>query len=272
MTDGYGGTDQPARPSEGPPPASGHAGSGRNHDRRWDRRWAGLAVAAALALGLIGGVFVGRGSVDAPPPPTPVAGAPDDVAQPNIPQTAPILPSGSPTPTVTPTAPAPLQEALPAADEDLAAPIGIAIPKLGIDQSLIELGVEPDRTLEVPSNGTDIGWWRGGPAPGEPGGAVIAAHVTYNGGQPAVFIDLQTLATGDEVVIDRADGSVATYQVSRIQVVDQDEFPNEEIYRLEGPPALTLITCGGDFVNGSYSDSVIVYARLVADTRAGSPA
>lgn len=154
----------------------------------------------------------------------------------------------------------------------MAAPISIAIPALGIDQSLVQLGVNPDRTLEVPTNGNDIGWWRSGPAPGEAGGAVIAAHLTYNGGQPAVFIDLPDLTAGSEVLIDREDGSVATYQVTATEVVDKDEFPNEEIYRLEGAPVLTLITCGGEFLNGSYTDNVIVYASLVADTRSDSPA
>lgn len=277
MTDTRGGADDPVRPSAGDTPAPGHVGSGRtaaphgepSAGRGFDRRWAALAVAAALVVGLTGGVFLGRGSVEAPS--TPVADAPGAAqTSPNVPQ--PGLPSGSPTPSDTPTSPPPLREALPAADSDLAAPISIAIPTLGIDQSLIELGVNPDRTLEVPSNGTDIGWWRSGPAPGEAGGAVIAAHVTYNGGQPAVFVDLETLGTGDEVVIERADGSVATYQVTNTELVPQSEFPNERIYRLEGAPVLTLITCAGDFVNGSYSDSFIVYASLVADTRTGSPA
>lgn len=239
-----------------------------------------MAVAAALAVGLIGGVFLGRGSVDVPT--TPLAEAPVTAgtsSSPNVPQPGTGAPS-APTPSATvPSAPvspsstpAPPREALPAADVELAAPISIAIPDLGIDQSLIQLGVNPDRTLEVPTNGNDIGWWRSGPAPGEAGGAVIAAHLTYGGGQPAVFIDLPDLITGSEVVIDREDGSVATYQVTATEVVDKDEFPNEEIYRLEGAPVLTLITCGGEFLNGSYTDNVIVYASLVADTRSGSPA
>lgn len=266
MTDTRGGADEPVRPSDGDTPASGEAGSGRG----LDRRWASAAVAAALALGLIGGVFLGRGSVDMPTTPVAEAPAAADASAPNVPQAGTVPP---PTPAPSPSStPAPLREALPAADVELAAPVGIAIPELGIDQSLIELGVLPDRTLEVPSNGTDIGWWRSGPVPGEAGGAVIAAHVTYNGGQPAVFIDLPDLTTGAEVRIDREDGSVATYQVTEIEVVPQDEFPNEKIYRLEGPPMLTLITCGGDFIDGSYTDSVIVYASLVADTRTGSPA
>ncbi len=291
MTDTSGGADEPVRPSDGDTPAldnaggwpdgevssaPGNTGSGRG----LDRRWASAAVAAALAVGLIGGVFLGRGSVD--PPATAVADAPvaaGTSASPDVPQDGTVVSPSAPAPSAPApsspapsAAPAPLREALPAADVELAAPVSIAIPDIGIDQSLIQLGVLPDRTLEVPSNGTDIGWWRSGPVPGEAGGAVIAAHVTYNGGQPAVFIDLPDLTTGAEVRIDREDGSIATYQVTDIEVVSQDAFPNEKIYRLDGPPMLTLITCGGDFINGSYTDSVIVYAALVADTRTGSPA
>ena len=145
--------------------------------------------------------------------------------------------------------------------------MSIAIPRLGIDQSVIGLGVTADRKLEVPANGTDIGWWRSGPAPGEPGNAVIAGHVNWNGGQPAVFSDLAALVTGDEVVLNREDGSTATYQVTKTERYPKKDFPNDLIYRLEGDPELTLITCGGDFVGSHYLDNIVVFADLVADTR-----
>nr|MBA2478601.1 class F sortase [Sporichthyaceae bacterium] len=134
-------------------------------------------------------------------------------------------------------------------------------------QGLIELGVTPDLQLEVPTNGDDIGWWNTGPSPGEPGGAVIAAHVSWNGGQPAIFVDLDDLPMGAEIIVDRADGTTATYVVARIERYLKDDFPNELIYRRDGPTQLYVITCAGDFVNGSYAENVVVFADLVGDTR-----
>lgn len=261
-------------PAPAPVTLSAGAGGGGGGGRGAAARTA-LVVVAALAVGLTVGVNVGQRSVE----PEAVAAAPrqqqtSDAPAAGLPQAPPSAPqtqapaaSATPPPTAVPLLPA-----LPAADEQLPAPVSIAIPRLGIDQSLIQLGVNPDRTLEVPANGTDIGWWRSGPVPGEPGGAVIAAHVTWNGGQPAVFKALPTLAVGDEVFINRADGTVATYQVTATATYAKESFPNEQIYRLEGDPQLAIITCGGDFVGGRYKDNIVVFADLVADTRLNTAA
>lgn len=277
MNFGREGADEPVRPSEVDPPAPSTTGGGRGAAVRTV-----VAVVVALAIGLTAGVNFGRRSVDvaAPPVSSPSAAPESTPLAVGTPQPAPLSTTApSSTPSSTPPASAsvsppavPLLPALPAADEELAPPISIVVPRLGIDQSLIELGVNPDRTLEVPTNATDIGWWRTGPVPGEPGSAVIAAHVTWNGGRPAVFKALPTLTAGDEVFINRADGSVGTYQVTATEVFSKDAFPNELIYRLEGDPQLTLITCGGDFVGGRYSDNIVVFADLVADTRLDSAA
>ena len=216
----------------------------------------GLAPVLALAL-VAGGFLLGRASVDEP-----VVTAATSAPEARIPR--PPQPGLTPTPTPTLT----LARALvPAATWDLAAPVSISIPDLGIAQRLIELGVTPELELEVPQNGTDIGWWKTGPSPGEPGGAVIAAHVTWGGGRPAVFVDLGTLATGAEVIIDRADGTTATYVVARTERYAKDDFPNELIYRRDGPTQLYVITCAGDLVGGAYSENVVVFADLVGDTR-----
>jgi len=258
-----GGAADDDRPSVGAPPVLRTSGGGRGAAIRTT-----VAVVLALAVGLTGGVLIGRNTVA---PSTPIA-APAPTAstpiEPNTPQRAP-----TPTPTAAASATTvPVLPALPAADADLAAPAGIAIPRLGIEQSLVQLGVNPDRTLEVPVNGTDIGWWRSGPVPGEAGNAVLAGHVNWNGGQPAVFADLYTLTPADEIRVNREDGSVATYQVTGVEQHPKNDFPNDRIYRLDGAPALTLITCGGDFVGSHYTDNIIVFAHLVADTRVDSNA
>jgi len=149
----------------------------------------------------------------------------------------------------------------------VAPPVEISIPALGIEQNLIGLRVSPDGTMQVPSGGQDIGWWSKGPAPGEPGAAVLAGHVVL-GGRPAVFARLGELAEGSEVTVRRADGSVATYRVTGRQQFPKDDFPDDLIYRLAGPSALHLVTCGGEIdpSDGRHRDNVIVFAEPVSDT------
>lgn len=149
----------------------------------------------------------------------------------------------------------------------VAPPVSITIADLGIEQNLIGLRVSPDGTMQVPQAGADIGWWAKGPAPGEAGGAVIAGHVSL-GGEAAVFSDLDTLADGAEVVVDRSDGSRAVYRVMDRQQFPKDDFPDERVYTFKGPTALHLVTCGGevDPATGHYKDNVVLFAELVSDT------
>jgi sortase (surface protein transpeptidase) len=176
-------------------------------------------------------------------------------------------------PTPTPSFPVPTIQRVPPVSsvEDptslVAPPVAISIPDLGIDQRLIGLRVSPDGTMQVPGNGSDIGWWSKGPAPGEPGAAVLAGHVVL-GGAPAVFARLGELADGAEVTVRRADGSVAGYRVTGREQFPKDDFPDDQIYRLDGPSALHLVTCGGEInpATGRYRDNVIVVAEPVSDT------
>jgi hypothetical protein len=77
-----------------------------------------------------------------------------------------------------------------------------------------------------------------------------------------VFARLARLAPGDTVLVDRADGSTATFRVTRRQQVAKVAFPTDDVYAPDLEPSLRLITCGGSFDRdtGSYQDNVIVYA------------
>jgi hypothetical protein len=90
---------------------------------------------------------------------------------------------------------------------------------------------------------------------------VIIGHVDSKSG-PAVFIRLAELEPGATVLVDRADGSTATFRVTRLQQVAKVAFPTDEVYAPDLAPSLRLITCGGSFdpAIGSYRDNVIVYA------------
>ena len=143
-------------------------------------------------------------------------------------------------------------------------PVTIHIPRIGVRAPIIPLGLRGDGKIAVPEIPGEAGWWLGGPEPGEPGPAVILGHVDSTEG-PAVFYHLRALTPGDEIVIDRADGSALTYIVEASERHPKDDFPTDEVYGPTEEPTLRLVTCGGDydFDVRSYPDNVIVFASLV---------
>jgi len=143
-------------------------------------------------------------------------------------------------------------------------PTDLRIPDVDISSPLVDLGLRPDRTLEVPSDFSVAGWFTRGPAPGEPGPAVIAGHVDSDTG-PAVFYRLAELQPGDEVLVDRQDGVTAQFVVERVERYPKADFPTTEVYGWVDRAELRLITCGGEFEHdtGHYRDNVVVYASLV---------
>ena len=141
-------------------------------------------------------------------------------------------------------------------------PVSIRIPVLEQEASVLPAGVEANGDMEVPDNVSDVAWYKYGSAPGEPGSAVLAAHVDLAGQGPGVFFGLGTLDPGNVIYIDFDDGSTAAYRTEARAVYDKDSLPADAIFSREGPPVLTLITCGGDFNRSirRYDSNIVVYA------------
>lgn len=144
-----------------------------------------------------------------------------------------------------------------------AEPERIRIPAIGVDASMTPLGLRDDGSIEVPTDFAETGWWVDGPEPGETGPAVVLGHVDSTAG-PAVFFDLDELAPGDAIHVDRMDGTTVTYVVDRTEQHAKGAFPTEQVYGSTAEPVLRLVTCGGRFDRDrrSYDDNVIVFARL----------
>lgn len=146
------------------------------------------------------------------------------------------------------------------------APVSIDIPRIGASSSLVELGLNTDRTLQVPplSQPMQAGWYKNGPTPGEPGPAVVLGHIDGDG-QKGIFYRLGSLRSGDVVTIRRADGRTARFVVQRTEMVPKTNFPTEAVYGSTPDAELRVITCGGslDRQAHSYRDNIIVFANLV---------
>ncbi|MET0864882.1 MAG: class F sortase [Nakamurella sp.] len=146
-------------------------------------------------------------------------------------------------------------------------PVRIQVPAMGTDSGLLDLGLQADGTLEVPPDAGTVGWFTGGPTPGELGPAVIVGHVDWAGTQ-GVFYDLRNMQPGNQIRITRADGSVAVFEVRSNQQFPKDEFPTAAVYGNLDHAGLRLITCGGSFDPSarSYLDNIVVFADLVGST------
>ncbi len=145
-------------------------------------------------------------------------------------------------------------------------PVRIRVPAIGVDATLVRLGLTSYGALAVPTRAMTAGWYTGSPVPGRVGPAVIAGHVHWSG-VPAVFAHLADLRPGDRVMVSRSDGTTATFVVDRVATYPKTRFPTALVYGSLDVPGLRIITCGGfDPVARAYEANVIVFANL-APTR-----
>ncbi|UZI28203.1 class F sortase [Streptomyces sp. VB1] len=165
--------------------------------------------------------------------------------------------------------PPPRTQAAAAADVatlDASPPVRIVIERLGIDASVLRLGLNTDGTVAVPrpEQARQAGWYDASAAPGQRGPAVVLGHVDsarLPGGK-AVFYRLGQARPGDRVKITRTDGITARFTVDSVTQVPRERFPTEAVYGPTHTAQLRLITCGGTYTEaGGYDSNVIVFAH-----------
>ncbi|MFF0093962.1 class F sortase [Streptomyces canus] len=143
-------------------------------------------------------------------------------------------------------------------------PTSLRIPSLGIDAPITGLGLIKGRELATPPVDKPklVGWYQGGPTPGESGTAIAVGHRDTRSG-PAVFAALAQVKPGKVIEAGRADGRTAVYTVDRVKVFDKEGFPDKEVYGPARRPELRVITCGGLFKwRTGYTSNVVVFAHL----------
>jgi sortase (surface protein transpeptidase) len=175
-----------------------------------------------------------------------------------------------PTPQAGTAAPAPAPRPAPTGPVPLARsePIGIRIPKIGVEAKTLSLGLDNNGMVAVPplDQAQHASWFNLGPSPGETGPAVIVGHVDSAKMGPAVFYRLGSLRRGDSISVNRKDGSTVTFVVDAVTSVPKKEFPTDLVYNDTPLPTLRVITCGGKFdrKTGSYPNNIIVFATMTA--------
>lgn len=149
-------------------------------------------------------------------------------------------------------------------------PVSIAIPAIGITSSLGPArGRNPDGTInDAPLSGPtwSLPWWyKGGPAPGQAGSAVILGHVdsAAGAGHLGAFFRLGNATPGERITVTLANGSVTSWAVTSAHLYPDDQFSDALVYGRSGPPTLRLVTCGGafDYATHTYQSALVVTAR-----------
>lgn len=154
-------------------------------------------------------------------------------------------------------------------------PVALRIDALGVDAPINGYGIN-QRTgqMDVPGNVRDVGWYEHGPVPGQPGSAVLAAHVDLESRGPGVFFDLKRLEPGDLITVSYDDGSELWFEVEARSTYEKEDLPLDAIFSRDGASVLTLVTCGGGFSASerSYDSNVVVYATPVKRPSGSVPA
>lgn len=150
---------------------------------------------------------------------------------------------------------------------DAVIPKRIRIPALAIDTAIQEVGVTVAGNMGTPSNFTDAGWYKYGPAPGQRGSAVIAGHVNNGLGLSGVFEHLGDLKAGDDIYIERADGKEVHFIVTGKKSYPYNDAPEEVIFNPAGSIRLNLITCEGKWVkeDKTYDQRLVVFTKLAGE-------
>lgn len=145
----------------------------------------------------------------------------------------------------------------------IASPRSLVIPRLGVEAPVDAVGVASDGEAEVPDDARRVGWYRFGPAPGAAeGSSVIVGHVDSQTQGLGVLAELSDVEQNDRVEVRAADGATRVYRIASRETVPKEELADSGVFRRDGPPVLTLITCTGPYLKdrGGYQDNLVVTA------------
>lgn len=168
-----------------------------------------------------------------------------------LPQSMPTI---TPLPVIAPTA-TPMPPAEPV--------VRLQIPRLKADRAVIPIGMRPDKdgsliwdtdALFANRSRPDlVGQLVGSANPGQNGNVILTGH-NYNQGRynwKGVFLNLESLQPGDEILVDVQGGQRFTYRVESVNEVPWRDKSDAEWARhvqflgASDNEQLTLVTCGG---------------------------
>jgi LPXTG-site transpeptidase (sortase) family protein len=144
-------------------------------------------------------------------------------------------------------------------------PKQLKIPKLGINAAVVSLGLTSGGAVDTPKNIWNAGWYNGSAKPGTDGAVFIDGHSSASRG--ALFGNLDKLVVGDQIQLERGDGSLITYRVAYTATVDRNAVDMASMMKPYGGAArgLNIITCVGKWIDSekTLENRALVYAQQI---------
>lgn len=128
-----------------------------------------------------------------------------------------------------------------------AVPVTLIIPTLHISADIEPVGLTTDGNIAAPRGPKHVGWFSGGPRPGEPGIALLDGHSGYVRGTPAVFDKLYALRKGDTLYVVDSDSHTHNFVVRSLKNYAPSDETSEIFNAHDNDAHLNLITCSGDW-------------------------
>ena len=138
----------------------------------------------------------------------------------------------------------------------------VIIPGYASGAPVVAEGIDPrpymHGVMGVPVNPNDVGWWKRGAQPGEPGTALFTGHRAVGG----AFWHVPDLRIGSRVIVQGRNGVTTRWHVTKIETISKSKLP-QLLFVTMGTPRIALVTCGGGFDNRlhHYRDNVITWAE-----------
>lgn len=147
-------------------------------------------------------------------------------------------------------------------------PVAIRIPDASVDAEVERQQIVDGKMLD-PSGPWVVAWYEQTARAGAIGNCVVSGHVDYWGVGPSVFYTVADIPEGSLIDITGKNGAVYTYEVTSVARIDLttitvEELNSPEVVGRTDYPALTLITCGGNFNGQEYTERDIVRGQLVS--------
>jgi len=148
-------------------------------------------------------------------------------------------------------------------------PARLIIPAIGVNANIQSVGLawQGNGQMGIPTNFTDVAWYKDGPLPGMPGSAVIDGHLDGKDVPEAVFYDLEKLQLGDLVEVIDESGKKLQFKVVGSKSYDRNATTTEVFSGDVSRARLNLITCSGDWIANekSYNERIVVFTELVTN-------
>jgi sortase (surface protein transpeptidase) len=145
-------------------------------------------------------------------------------------------------------------------------PRALYIDKLDIAARILPMGVNKDNSIQSPKNIFDTGWYTGSVKPGDIGAMFIDGHAS-GPTREGIFAYLDKLAEGDEIQIEKGDGTRLTYRVVHTEIAELETLDMKKMLLPYGNTlrGLNLMTCTGKWLadQETYDQRVMVWAQQV---------